>query len=931
MNNIDFSSEAVVAINITRNNQGSLVDLSTNTPSNGILHRFSLLKYGHLESVRFFAHKLIMSALGDTSFIHFLQEAASQNLTVFITSPGIYNVPSASNLLLREVSTLINSRLSKMGIPPLKITEQARLGESTLNYAERSVNDRTQDPATRSVIPEIFKDQAVIFVDDVYISGTVAERTKTRMLESGVAKMFFLFGMRVDPLIVKETDGKVEDYLNKFTVDGTLSGLKNVLDHEFIPTQKTVRDFLAFENRPQLKQFLEELKPQVAITMYLAAIQNGFRERWEGVFSESVTILEEHLRSLNYIDVEGKIIAEPSRLISKKKNTLTANKALTKLTVWHIDHLSDLPDGMANLYSKLKYSDPVATEELAEIFAEKIWSDEIIRSKILSNNEVLLSSSAYGAVPTAAGILVDYISEKIKAKGVNASTFKIGWKGDFGVTNYGKMSPEERSKCLSGYETFITKENLAKIKNKFVLIIDDLSATGSHEKKIGKILDSTDIDSFAFCVLIDFSEQLAYETPETEEKLNHAAPIDLTSLASYYNHAEQKELNVLLNTRTVRYILSKANEDEKVYSKFLEQISQKVLKNLHDQAISYDNYHKISKFIKGIQILENFLSSKKIDQKILNSRTNRTIGYEISFDQDGYLLDQNTGKNMNEIGASYSRMKFGSVKDIQFFAKEVSKKFISRLDDPSDTLLNKFQSIRDNREYAIMIIAGSRNVPSAAEFLYEEFLNIVNSELASRNLPTIIRIHPTRLEAISGEYAAMGLENRKNLPSATNHILPGKELYQMGVHIFYADDVRITGSTADGVEQSAVENGALSYSDVYAVLVDPTQAFSMPEIESKLNKTVIKGVLSDDIQNILNQDGFRPVQRLLRVILDEKNRPELSSFIRNNISLSSLHKIYTASLSNDYLKNPEYTRSVEIIGSFLHKKSTPTRGAFSNK
>lgn len=919
-NNIDFATEAIVAINITRNKQGSLVDLSADSPSDGMLHRFSLLKYGHLGSVRFFAHKLATTALNNTNFINFLQDSTSQNLTVFITSPGIYNVPSASNLLLREVSTLINSRLSKLGIPPLKVAEQTRLGESTLNYAERSVNDRTKDPATRSLIPEVFKDQAVVFVDDVYISGTVAERTKTRMLESGVAKLFFLFGMRVDPLIVKETDGKIEDYLNKFAIDGTLSGLKNVLDHEFVPTQKTVRDFLSPENRPQLIQFLTELKPQTILKMYLAAVQNGFRERWERIFSESVDILEEHLRSLNYLDDEGKIIAESSRSISKKKNTIPANKALTKLTVWHIDHLSDLPDGVANLYSKLKYSDPIATKKLAEIFAEKIWSDEKIRNKILSTNEVLLSSSAYGAVPTAAGILVEYISQNLRAKGVKASTFKIDWKGDFGVTNYGKMSPEERSKCLSGYETFITKENLAKIKNRFVLIIDDLSATGSHEKKIGKILDSTDVDSFAFCVLIDFSEQLAYESPETEEKLNHAAPIDLVSLADYYNLAEQEGLKVLLNTRTVRYILSQANEDEITYSNFLARISQKVIKNLYAQAVSYDNYHKISKFIKGIQILENFLSSKKIiDQKILNSRTNRTIGYEISL-----------GKSMDKIGASYSRMKFGSVKDIQFYAKEISKKFIARLDDPSDTLLKKFQSIRDNREYAVMIIAGSRNVPSAAEFLYEEFLNIVNNELALRNLPTIIRIHPTRLEAISGEYAAMGLEHRKNLPSATNHILPGKELYQMGVHIFYADDVRITGATADGVEQSAVENGALSYSDIYAVTVDPAQAFSMPEIESKLNKVTIKGVLDDNIRDILNQEGFRPVQRLLRVILDENNRTKLGDFITDKVSLSSLHKIYTASLSNDYLKDPKYSQSVEIIGSFLHKKSTPTRGASSN-
>ncbi len=921
---INFATETVVARRITQTEGGEFVDYE-GRKVNGLLSRFSLMKYGHMPSVRFFAHEVAREATHSEAFLNFLDKAAKEGKTVFITSPGVYNVPSASNLLLKESAVLINAMCSKLGIPPVKVAEQTRLGESTLNYAERGLEGRTVDPATRSVTPKMFKDQAVIFVDDVYISGTVAERTKKRLiLEGGVDSTFFLFGMQVDPEIVRKTDGKVEDALNKFTVDGTLNGLDKVLREEFVATQKTIRDILSFENRSELPDYLATLDPDTVAILYTAATQNGFRERWKGIFCESVDILEAHLKSKGYLNDLGEPVSEPSRKVAKSEVELPSEKGIGKVSAWHIDSVDDLPHEVGVLYSRMKYSDPEASSKLASIFANKIWNNLEIWEKLTSGQEVMISSSAFGAVPTAAGLLIEDIALELSLKGAKVGTFKIDWEGDFGVTDYGTMSPEKRATCLAKFKTFISPENLERISGKFVLIVDDLSATGSHEKKIGELLDNTDIESFAFCVLVDFSQQLAFEAPDTEEKLNHFASIRLLDLAKRYTEAEKNGYEVTLNTRTVRYIVENANKNIGEYQEFLDLISPEVALDLYNSAVSRDGYAVIPKFVKGIQILENTLLAKGlVDLESINKRRNRTTVFEVTFEND-HLVDMNTGENLDYVGEAYSLMKFGSVKEINFFADIIAAQFVDRLDDPEDNLLESIKKIQESGEFLLHMVAGSRNVESAAEFVYEKAVVMMNTELALRGLPTMISVTPTRLQAITGEYASMQAADRQNLPKATDHILPGTELYQMGAHLIYGDDVRITGTTADGVERSAIAHGVNSYSDMYAVVVDPKIAAIMPETESRLNKMAVKGGLDNSIKYILNQPEFRPVQRLLRVLFDEKNFSDFDKFMSEEIESGSLVKLYIAALANDFLKDQKYRPSILALRDVLIKKGLVT-------
>ncbi len=307
---INFKEEAVVALNIGMK-RNKFVNLGNNNEASDIASRFSLLKYGHLDSVKFFAFKIYTEACRSNSFRKFLEKARTENRTTFITSPGIYNTPSASNILLKETVTLINSWCSISHLPPVKILEQSKLEESQPDYSQRNLTGRMVSNHSANIMPEIFKDGCVIYIDDVYITGTVAKNAKERLYsESKANSVFFLFGIKIDPTVVEKTDGKVEEILNRYQIKGSLESLRSILIDDFQPTQKTLRDLLIDTNRKDLPDFLDSLLPNIILKLYLASTNNGFRERWNGIYKESLNIIEKKLMELKFIDESRKITSK---------------------------------------------------------------------------------------------------------------------------------------------------------------------------------------------------------------------------------------------------------------------------------------------------------------------------------------------------------------------------------------------------------------------------------------------------------------------------------------------------------------------------------------------------------------------------------------------------------------------------------------------
>ena len=293
---------------ITQNSEGLYV-FETGEDAESYLNLFSLMKHGYLPAVRSLAREMTQTALANPAFLTFLLN--SNGSQVYICSPEIYNVPSSSNLLLKEVAKQLNIYLSRNGLPTILIRELVKEGESALGYADSTVDQRISKQTATVPLPLEFAGHSVIYLDDVWISGASANRHKQRLIQEGnVAKVFLLLSSQVDHNLVTSSDGKIEDSLNRVYVDGTiLSGMLTILRGEFEPVQKTLRVLLNPENIQELYQLNQYLPfaqyGQVLSKIYGAAAQNDFWNRYQKKYQPALTFIEKELRMLGLIDAQG--------------------------------------------------------------------------------------------------------------------------------------------------------------------------------------------------------------------------------------------------------------------------------------------------------------------------------------------------------------------------------------------------------------------------------------------------------------------------------------------------------------------------------------------------------------------------------------------------------------------------------------------------
>ena len=399
-----------------------------------------------------------------------------------------------------------------------------------------------------------------------------------------------------------------------------------------------------------------------------------------------------------------------------------------------------------------------------------------------------------------------------------------------------------------------------------------------------------------------------------------------------------KERSALqLNARTVKFILCLDPEDEhdkltrtqktENLQTFLQIANMPLLKAIYEVSISADSYSTNPKFKDGFKMVEQrLLEQGGISIEEVNKNHRQTSVFDLTVDKDGVFRYMDKDERADEIVAAYSRMKFGSPDDIAFFAEAMASKYVARFDDPEDNLLEWFEQIRNKGEHIVIVAAGYRNVESAANLVIKQAAELINIELALRDLPTMVVGNLSRLGSHRIDYATLSKEERAVVPAVADHILPGKELYRQGVHLIYGDDVKITGTTADGVEKSAEENGAKSFSALFALQIDPIVAAKNPAIEHALNHFEVTGKLDIHLAQILNHPEFRPVQRLLRLLFNKTNRDDIKNYFQSQIEPRNAAKIYVAALNNEYLADEKYRDSVKLLGEVVNIQRLKSRG-----
>lgn len=251
-------------------------------------------------------------------------------------------------------------------------------------------------------------------------------------------------------------------------------------------------------------------------------------------------------------------------------------------------------------YSKFKFGDKDIARKYGYELARKFINSKVFLNILQQNHrDFVVMSSPYCFIPTATWSLSNYFVQFLNQHLVDIG-YPVVELSKIHRTNtykedYGELSAEERLALISKDGFQIDK---AFLEGKFLIMMDDIKITGSHERIIERTFKENNITNDH--VFLYFAE-LADPTidPKVENYLNYAFVKNLLFLDKII-----KNENFLPNTRVVKYILN--HKDELAFTMFVMYQSKKVLANLYHLSIG-NGYHLIPDYQTNLQIIKDLL------------------------------------------------------------------------------------------------------------------------------------------------------------------------------------------------------------------------------------------------------------------------------------------------------------------------------------
>lgn len=262
------------------------------------------------------------------------------------------------------------------------------------------------------------------------------------------------------------------------------------------------------------------------------------------------------------------------------------------------ENLGFLPDE----YSRFKYGSKTAARKMGRELAHKFItkkSDEILKI----SQQIVVMPSPYDFVPTATFALKDYfipvLNEFLTKNGkLPVQELKISRRSSY-TMDYGDMSIEER-KANIGSESFHIDTEF--VKGKFLIFMDDIRITGSHEERIKEMIKRNKLSKYENTewLFMYYAEMMiGKEEPNIESYLNLFSIKDCLSI----NKIIQNE-KFLFNTRNIKFILKRPHEECK---EFLQYQSKIFIDTMYHYALG-NSYHKCEEFRENFLFLQNLIS-----------------------------------------------------------------------------------------------------------------------------------------------------------------------------------------------------------------------------------------------------------------------------------------------------------------------------------
>ena len=236
-------------------------------------------------------------------------------------------------------------------------------------------------------------------------------------------------------------------------------------------------------------------------------------------------------------------------------------------------------------YSRFKFGDGLVGIKYGTLLGSLAVSDD---KSFLSNDEILVASSAYRVAPPASESLVQpfVAAANLSAQGVGLNTrfshFKVS-KAKLAADNYASMTFEERAATLQ-HDLILPPE--LKLEGRYVIMLDDIRVTGLREHALIRLLEAADVERADFFYVLNVPNGI--EHPQTEAIINKRAVRNVEDIIELANQP-----TFVPNVRMCKFIVSQPID---ALERFCAAVPQSVFKTvLH--YIERDDLRSVVKFI----------------------------------------------------------------------------------------------------------------------------------------------------------------------------------------------------------------------------------------------------------------------------------------------------------------------------------------------
>lgn len=254
-------------------------------------------------------------------------------------------------------------------------------------------------------------------------------------------------------------------------------------------------------------------------------------------------------------------------------------------------------------YSQFKYGSKSVARKFGRDLGMKL-AKYILSQDPPKDIQIVVASSPYMFIPTATFALKNYLISWLNPILIKAGYKVVQETKVFRQTSYteeyGTMTAEKRKEMI-GSESFHTDPLF--LKDKFVIWLDDIKITGSHQERMEEMITRLDLNKYMRdCIFVYYAELLdPTSDPTIENYLNLYSMKSLLDLDKIIKNDE-----FIFNTRNVKYILN-APHIECV--NFLEYQKHSLIEALYYETLG-NSYHLEEKFTMNFQYLEYLINQK---------------------------------------------------------------------------------------------------------------------------------------------------------------------------------------------------------------------------------------------------------------------------------------------------------------------------------